>query len=87
MVDAYPLQSMSVITFYAVILNLSAFVNPFFIVPWVDASGYTWTFAAQGIITFFFCVPALGLMHYFGPSIRAKTGQSSWVNPEYDTII
>ncbi|KAF4314309.1 putative mfs transporter protein [Botryosphaeria dothidea] len=86
-VDAYPLQSMSVITFYAVILNLSAFVNPFFIVPWVDASGYTWTFAAQGIITFFFCVPALGLMHYFGPSIRAKTGQPSWVNPEYDTII
>ncbi|GME31934.1 putative mfs transporter protein [Neofusicoccum parvum] len=86
-VDCYPLQSMSVITFYAVILNLSAFVNPFFIVPWVDASGYTWTFAAQGIITFFFCVPALGLMHYFGPSIRAKTGHPGWVNPEYDTVI
>ena len=27
-VDAYPLQSMSVITFYAVLLNLSAFINP-----------------------------------------------------------
>lgn len=27
-VDSYPLQSMSVITFYAVFLNLSAFINP-----------------------------------------------------------
>lgn len=27
-VDCYPLQSMSVITFYAVIINLSAFINP-----------------------------------------------------------
>lgn len=27
-VDNYPLQSMSVITFYAVFLNLSAFINP-----------------------------------------------------------
>lgn len=27
-VDSYPLQSMSIITFYAVFLNLSAFVNP-----------------------------------------------------------
>lgn len=27
-VDSYPLQSMSVITFYSVFLNLSAFANP-----------------------------------------------------------
>ena len=27
-VDSYPKQSMSVITFYAVFLNLSAFINP-----------------------------------------------------------
>ena len=27
-IDCYPLQSMSVITFYAVFLNLSAFINP-----------------------------------------------------------
>ncbi|KAF2089930.1 putative MFS transporter [Saccharata proteae CBS 121410] len=85
-VDCYPLQSMSMITFYAVMLNLSAFVNPFFITPWVTAVGYTWTFAAQGIITFFFCVPALGLVHYFGPSLRAASGHPGWVNPEYDSI-
>ncbi|KAF2141393.1 uncharacterized protein K452DRAFT_288096 [Aplosporella prunicola CBS 121167] len=83
-VDCYPLQSMSMITFYAVILNLSAFINPFFINPWVEASGCTWTFAVQGIITFFFSVSALGLLQYFGPTLRAKTGHPSWVNPEYD---
>lgn len=27
-VDCYPLQSMTVITFYSVLLNLSAFINP-----------------------------------------------------------
>lgn len=27
-VDSYPLQSTSVVTFYAVFLNLSAFINP-----------------------------------------------------------
>ena len=27
-VDCYPLQSMSIITFYSVILDLSAFINP-----------------------------------------------------------
>ena len=31
-VDSYPLQSMSVITFYSVFLNLSAFINP--VSPW-----------------------------------------------------
>lgn len=34
-VDNYPLQSTSVITFYAVFLNLSAFINP------VGQDGYT----------------------------------------------
>ena len=27
-VDCYPLQSMSIITFYSVLLDLSAFINP-----------------------------------------------------------
>lgn len=33
LVDSYPLQSMSVITFYSVFLNLSAFINPVRSVP------------------------------------------------------
>ena len=101
-VDCYPLQSMSVITFYSVLLNLSAFINPvssapkklcpsphltphqFFIAPWVTKSGYTWTFAVQGILTFFVSVPTIALVHYFGARIRAWAGQPPWVNPEYD---
>lgn len=86
-VDCYPLQSMSMIVFYSVLLNLSAFINPFFIAPWVDASGYTWTFAAQGIITFFAGSLGLGFVHFMGGSLREKSGQPGWVNPEYDTIV
>lgn len=83
-VDAYPLQSMAVITFYAVLLNFSAFVDPFFIAPWVDGVGYSWTFAGHGIITIFFCIPALAALHWFGGSIRQRCGEPDWVNPEYD---
>ncbi|KAH0553403.1 hypothetical protein GP486_006526 [Trichoglossum hirsutum] len=83
-VDCYPLQSMSVITFYSVLLNLSAFANPFFITPWVTSSGYTKTFAVQGVITFFVSVPVFALVHWFGPRLRDRAGQPYWVNPEYD---
>ncbi|KAF4880720.1 putative transporter [Colletotrichum siamense] len=83
-VDAYPLQSMAVITFYAVLLNFSAFVDPFFIAPWVDGVGYSWTFAGHSIITIFFCIPALAALHWFGGSIRQRCGEPDWVNPEYD---
>lgn len=101
-VDSYPLQSMSIITFYSVFLNLSAFINPvsiphlyifsilihqqFFISPWETASGFTWTFAAQGIITFFVSVPVFAILHKWGPILREKAGQPGWVNPEYDTL-
>ncbi|KAL2416781.1 hypothetical protein ABEF95_002361 [Exophiala dermatitidis] len=84
-VDCYPLQSMSIITFYAVLLNLSAFIDPFFIAPWQADSGWTWCFAAQGIIVFFGAMPIFALLHKFGPTLRHMTGTPSWVNPEFDT--
>lgn len=74
------------IVFYSVLLNFSAFVNPFFIAPWVTASGYTLTFATQGIITFFAGCLGIGFVHWKGATLRQKSGQPSWVNPEYDTI-
>ncbi|KAJ9386885.1 hypothetical protein DTO063F5_3543 [Paecilomyces variotii] len=86
-VDSYPLQSMSVITFYAVFLNLSAFINPFFIAPWQASSGWTWTFAAQGIIVFFAGIPLFALLQRYGAALRAKSPQESWVNPEFDTSV
>ncbi|KAF2431242.1 major facilitator superfamily transporter [Tothia fuscella] len=85
-VDAYPLQAMSIVTFYSVLLNLSAFISPFFISPWVTDMGYTWSFAIQGMLTFFFCVPCIALVQKFGPGIRQRNGQPGWLNPEYDTI-
>ncbi|RWR00111.1 putative MFS transporter [Paecilomyces variotii] len=86
-VDSYPLQSMSVITFYAVFLNLSAFINPFFIAPWQASSGWTWTFAAQGIIVFFAGIPLFAVLQRYGAALRAKSPQASWVNPEFDTSV
>lgn len=85
--DAYPKQSMSTMTFYAVMLNLSAFIDPFFIVPWIDTAGFTWTFAGHAIITVFFCIPVLALVHWFGHSMREKSGTPSWVNPEFDSEV
>lgn len=82
--DAYPMQSMSVIVFYAVLLNLSAFIDPFFIVPWVDSVGFTWTFAGHAMITAFFCIPAFAMLQRFGGAIRARCGKPNWVNPEFD---
>ena len=85
-VDSYPLQSMSIITFYSVFLNLSAFADPFFISPWQTSSGFTWCFAAQGIITFFGAVPVVALLHWKGEDLRKVGGEMGWVNPEFDTL-
>ena len=86
-VDCYPLQSMSVITFYSVILDLSAFTNPFFINSWVSVYGYTATFAVQGAIVVCVAIPGVALVHFFGADLLVKSGQPSWVNPEYDDIL
>lgn len=78
------MQSMVTMTFYAVMLNLSAFADPFFIVPWVDNVGFTWTFAGHALITVFFCIPVLATLHVFGAAVRERSGSLSWVNPEFD---
>ncbi|KAF9245123.1 hypothetical protein DTO027I6_9190 [Penicillium roqueforti] len=83
-VDCYPLQTTSVITFYAVFLNLSAFINPFFIANWQASSGWTWTFTAQGLIVLGGGFLVFGGLHMFGAWMRAKAPQPSWVNPEFD---
>ncbi|KAK2762556.1 hypothetical protein FQN53_007446 [Emmonsiellopsis sp. PD_33] len=86
-IDAYPLQSMSVITFYSVFLNLSAFIDPFFIAPWQATAGWTWTFAGHGLITTFAGIPLFALLHKYGARIRGASPHPSWVNPEFDSRI
>jgi uncharacterized membrane protein YraQ (UPF0718 family) len=83
-VDAYPLQSMTVIMFYSIALSLSSFLDPFFIAQWVATMGYTWTFATHGMIIVFFVLPVLVLVHRFGSRVRAVCGAPDWVDPEYD---
>jgi hypothetical protein len=29
----------------------------------------------------------MAILQKFGPSLRAKAGQPSWVNPEFDTFL
>ena len=82
-VDCYPLHAMSVISFYVVLLNLSAFANPFFIAPWCDSVGFTWTFATQGLLTAFIALPAISTLHVFGKRWREKRGVPKWISPEY----
>lgn len=86
-VDAYPLQSMAIMTFYAVMLNMSAFVDPFFIVPWVETAGFSWAFGGHALVTAGVCVPVFALLHKFGGSMRAKAGQPDWTNPEFGSEI
>ncbi|KAI9371809.1 major facilitator superfamily domain-containing protein [Aspergillus egyptiacus] len=83
-IDSYPLQSTAMVIFYAVFLNLSAFINPFFIAPWHESVGWTWTFTTQALIVL---VPGTLLfagLQKFGAALRAKVPMPSWVNPEFD---
>ncbi|KAL4761207.1 putative MFS transporter [Aspergillus foveolatus] len=106
-VDSYPLQSTSVIIFYAVFLNLSAFVNPvrtllfpsgltistanadnvqkFFITPWQESVGWTWTFTTQALIVVGPAALLFVALQRYGAKIRGLVGMPSWVNPEYDS--
>lgn len=60
--------------------------SKFFIAPWQTTSGFTWTFAAQGIITFFVSVPVFAVLHWKGAALRENAGQPGWMNPEYDSL-
>ncbi|CZR57085.1 uncharacterized protein PAC_06974 [Phialocephala subalpina] len=71
-VDNYPEHAIEVITFYAVTINMSAFVNPCFINDWVEKSGYIWTFSAQAIICTFGIVPTYFVLQKYGPKLRRQ---------------
>ncbi|KAL3423143.1 major facilitator superfamily transporter [Phlyctema vagabunda] len=69
-VDSYYDHSMDIIVFYSVLINLSAFIEPWFINIWVESSGYTWSFAAQAIICTFGIVPTYMVLQFFGAKWR-----------------
>lgn len=84
-IDNYPMHAMSVITFYAVLLNLSAFVNPFLITPWCDTYGFAWTFGVQGAIVFAVMTTVTVCLQMFGEKMRNARGVPTWISPEYST--
>ncbi|KAE8340382.1 hypothetical protein BDV24DRAFT_164349 [Aspergillus arachidicola] len=84
-IDSYPLQSTSVVIFYAVFLNLSAFINPFFIANWQASSGWTWTFTAQALIVLVAGTSVFAVLQRYGAFLRSKAKVPGWVNPEFDS--
>ncbi|PLN78451.1 MFS general substrate transporter [Aspergillus taichungensis] len=84
-IDIHPLQSTSIVIFYAVFLNLSAFINPFFIAPWQESTGWTWTFTTQALIVVVLSGTGLAALQRFGASWRARAPVPGWVNAEFDS--
>lgn len=72
-VDCYPEHVMSIIAFYTVHLNLSAFASPFWIVPQVNRMGWGWTFGSEALITIAFAV-LLPVMIVWGSKLRSWRG-------------
>jgi len=84
-VDCYPANAMTVVVFYAVCLNLSAFLSPFFIATWEAASGFTWCFAAQGIISFCVIVFAFVPLQIWGDKMLERNGSFTWTDGGFES--
>jgi hypothetical protein len=77
-VDCYPDHVMSIIAFYSVHLNLSAFASPFWIVPQVNHIGWGWSFGSEALITVAFAAAVLPVMILWGSSLRSWRGPLIW---------
>ncbi|OAG38106.1 hypothetical protein AYO21_07696 [Fonsecaea monophora] len=71
-VDSYPEHAIEVITFYSVIINMSAFIVPWYIYDWAAAVGYGWCFGTQAIICGICLPPIYFVLHRWG---------NRWVKP------
>lgn len=67
-VEEHPKQSLTVMTFFAVVINVAAFADPIFIVPSIEG----WTFSGYAPITVFFCTRFMFLLQRYGAWLRAK---------------
>ena len=52
--------------FYTIMLNLSAFIKPFFIILRVENVRFNWTLVGDAIVTVFFIIPVSLLVHRYG---------------------
>jgi len=77
-VDCYPDHVMSIVAFYSVHLNLSAFASPFWIVPQVNHIGWGWTFGSEALITAVFAAVFFPAMILWGSKMRSLRGPLTW---------
>lgn len=79
-VDCYPQHVMSIIAFYSVHLNLSAFASPFWIVPQVSDPrwGWGWAFGSEAIIVVVFGALFIPGMLIWGDKLRLWRGPLVW---------
>ncbi|KJR89236.1 MFS transporter [Sporothrix schenckii 1099-18] len=86
MVDNYPTYANELSIFYSCIINLSAFLVPWFIYAWVEFSGYTWSFAIQGILCVL-VIPAYAVLQKYGAQWRKPANFGVYSEDEYDPTI
>ncbi|QRV87744.1 major facilitator superfamily transporter [Ceratobasidium sp. AG-Ba] len=77
-VDVYPEHVMDVTLFYSFHLNMSAFVSPFFIVPWIERIGWAWCFGVQGFIVIAGCLIFVPFLYIYGRKLRDWKGPIPW---------
>ena len=86
MVDNYPTYANELSIFYSCIINLGAFLVPWYIANWVEGVGYTWTFAAQGLMCLLI-LPAYAVLQKFGESWRKPANFGVFDKSEYDPTV
>lgn len=57
----------------------------FFIAPWQESTGWTWTFTTQALIVVVLSGTGLAALQRFGASWRARAPVPAWVNAEFDS--
>ncbi|CAK7215190.1 hypothetical protein SCUCBS95973_002397 [Sporothrix curviconia] len=86
MVDNYPTYANELSIFYSCIINLSAFLVPWFIYTWVTVTGYTWCFAIQGFLCML-VLPAYALLQKYGEAWRKPANFGVFDESEYDPTV
>ncbi|CAK7266068.1 hypothetical protein SEPCBS119000_001833 [Sporothrix epigloea] len=86
MVDNYPTYANELSIFYSCIINLGAFLVPWYIYNWVEGTGYTWCFAAQAFMCLLI-LPAYAVLQKYGESWRKPANFGVFDKSEYDPTV
>jgi hypothetical protein len=76
-VECYPAELMSIVAFYSLHLNLSAFASPFWISPMTNTLGWAWSFGSQAIVVVVFATAFVPALILWGKRMRVWRGPLS----------